>query len=161
MENEKVFRTKTGFCHVTADRIVLTRDGIVGNVAKVVVGNTTSRILVIYGLLSAVLIYFGYDNYAKGEFLSSAFFGFLGLYLVYGIYSSLNNSATPIIERKDIKRVIFKKAIPGLTRSRFEVDFDENGKIKRRLILLPGSLSGGQDETPKAVQIMTEEKLLN
>ena len=38
---------------------------------------------------------------------------------------------------------------------------DENGKIKKRLIMLPGSLNGGQNETDLAVQIMREEQLLN
>src|SRR5882762_3819700 len=136
MEKEKTFRTKTGFCHITTDRIVLTRDGLVGNVAKVTVGNNISRILTIYGLLSAGLFYFAYDNFQSGQFLSPTIFALLGIYLIYGIFSSLNNSATTIIERKDIKRVTFKKAIPGLTRSRFEIDFEENGKIKKRLIFL-------------------------
>lgn len=160
MNQDKIFKTKTGYCHVTADRLVLTRDGILGNVAKVAVGNTITRILVIYGVFSVGLIYYAYDSFAKGQFMTGVFFGGLAAYLVYGISNSLNNSATPIIERKDIRKVTFKKAIPGLTRSRFEVDFEEGGKLKKRLILLPGSLSGGQDETPKAVEIMTSEKLL-
>ncbi len=39
MENEKIFKTKTGFCHVFPDKIVLTRDGVVGNISKVLIGN--------------------------------------------------------------------------------------------------------------------------
>ena len=59
------------------------------------------------------------------------------------------------------KEVKLKKALKGLTRSRFEVMFeDEKGKIKKRLIMLPGSLSDGQNETEKAIEIMTEEQLL-
>jgi len=37
MDNEKKFKTKTGFCHILADKLILTRDGIVGNVANVTV----------------------------------------------------------------------------------------------------------------------------
>jgi hypothetical protein len=159
--DKNVFRTKTGFCHITQDGIILTRDGVLGNVAKLTVGNNIARILIIYGVLSVGLLYFAYDNFSHGQFLPATFFGLFGLYLIYGTVTSMNNSATPIIERKDIKRVIFKKAIPGLTRSRFEVEFNENGKIKKRLILLPSSLTGGQDETTKAVQIMTDERLLS
>jgi hypothetical protein len=161
MDHERTFKTKTGFCHVTAERIILTRDGVIGNVSKVVVGNNIIRILTIYGLISAGLLYYAYDSFRNGQFLTTTFFGILALYLIYGIASSLNNSATPVIDRKDIKKVTFKKAIPGLTRSRFIVDFDENGKIKKRLIFLPGSMSGGQDETPKAIEIMTSERLLS
>jgi len=38
---------------------------------------------------------------------------------------------------------------------------DENGKVKKRLIMLPGSLTDEQNETEKAIKIMTEEKLLS
>jgi hypothetical protein len=47
MESEKIFKTKTGFCHILPDKIVLKRDGVVGNAAKVTVGNNIARILLI------------------------------------------------------------------------------------------------------------------
>ena len=37
---------------------------------------------------------------------------------------------------------------------------DEDGNLKTRLILLPGSLDNGESETKKALQIMKAEKLL-
>ena len=157
---EKTFRTKTGFCHVTADQIILTRDGVIGNVAKVTVGNNILRILIIYGLISVGLIYFAYDSYLKGNTIATILFGLLGLYLIYGVAKSLNNSATPVIDRKDIKTIKFIKGTSGLGRSRFEIEFSQGGKIKKRLILLPGSMTGGHVETDKAVEIMREEKLL-
>lgn len=88
------------------------------------------------------------------------FFGLIGLYLIYGIVKSRNNSATPIIERKDIKSVTYNARTSGLTRPRFEIEFNDNGQIKKRLIMLPGTLVGGQSEGEKAVKIMKDEKLL-
>lgn len=161
METEKTFRTKTGFCHVTADKIILTRDGVIGNISSVTVGNNISRILIIYGLLSIVLIYFAYDSYVKGDTAMTLFFGLIGLYLIYGIVKSRHNSATPIIERKDIKNVTYNSGTSGLTRPRFEIEFNDNGQIKKRLIILPGTLGGEQSEGAKAVQIMKDEKLLS
>ena len=161
MDNENTFRTKTGFCHILPDKIALTRDGIIGNVAKVTVGNNISRILIIYSGFSIGLFYSAFDNYRNGQIMQSLFFGLLGIYLVYGVVTGFNNSATPIIDRKKIKEVRFKKAIVGLTRSGFEVRFeDEGGKIRKRLIMLPGSLTNGQNETQKAIKIMTDEKLI-
>ena len=161
MDNEKTFKTKTGYCHILPDKIVLTRDGIIGNLATVTVGNNISRILVIYGGLSIGLFYFTFDSYRNGQIVQPIIFGLFGIYLVYGIVNSINNSATPIIDRQNIKEVKFKKAIVGLTRSRFEVLFeDDQGKIKKRLIMLPGSLTDGQNETEKALKIMTDEKLI-
>ena len=161
VEDRKIFKTKTGFCEVLPDRIVLTRDGVRGELAEVAFGNSIARPLLIYGMLAAVLFYFAFDEYRSGQFLLALFFAVCGANLVYGIFRSFNNSATPVIERKSIKRVQFVRGIKGLTRSRFAVAFvDANGKVKQRLIMLPGMLADGSDETQKALTIMKEENLL-
>jgi len=158
---EKQFKTKTGFCHILPDKIILTRDGIIGNVAKVAVGKSITRVLIIYGGMSAFLLYSAFDSFQTGQVPISIFYLIIGLFLMYGIFTSLNNSASPIIERKDIVSIKFKKAIFGITRSRFEVLFkDENEKIKKRIIMLPGAMHQGNKETEIAKKIMKEEKLL-
>ena len=162
MESEKIFKTKTGFCHILPDKIVLTRDGVIGNIAKITTGNTLIRVLLIYSILALSLLYFAFKAYQQENFFTGIFFSLFGLYLFVGVFSSLNNSAAPVIDRHKIKAIKLIQGITGLTRTRFVVKFeDEKGKIKNRLIMLPGSLSGGQEETQKAIQIMTEEKLLN
>jgi hypothetical protein len=162
MDTEKTFKTKTGFCHVLPDKIVLTRDGIIGNIAEVTTGNNISRILIIYGLISVALFYLAFEDFQNGQVFQPVIFGLLGIYLLHGIIRSINNSATPVIAREKIREFKFKKGISGLTRSRFEVEFEaENGKMKKRLILLPGSLSNGQDESSRALRILSDEKLIN
>lgn len=162
MDTEKSFKTKTGFCHVSSDKIILTRDGVIGNVAKVTVGNHIARVLIIYGGIFLGLLYLAYNSYINGQTFLPILFLFIAGNLVYVLVTSINNSATPIIDRAKIKQVKFKKAIVGLTRSRFEVLFeDEQGRIKKRLIMLPGSLDDGQKETEKALKIMTDERLLD
>jgi hypothetical protein len=139
MDNEKTFKTTTGFCHILPERIVLTRDGITGNIAAVTVGINISRIFIIYGGISAGLFFYAFDYYKSGQIYLPILFGLLGLYLIYGILNSINNSATPIIDRNKIRDIKFKKAFIGLTRSHFEVIFeDEKGKSKR-LIMLPAN----------------------
>ncbi|QXP65135.1 phosphoribosylaminoimidazolesuccinocarboxamide synthase [Polaribacter sp. HaHaR_3_91] len=158
---EKQFNTKTGFCHILPDKIILTRDGIIGNVANVAVGKSITRVFIIYGGIAAFLLFSAFDSFQKGQILISIFSLIVSLFLLYGIFKSINNSATPIIERIDIKSIKFKKAIFGITRSRFEVLFkDEKGKIKKRIIMLPGSMKNGTKETEKAIKIMKEENLL-
>ncbi len=104
METARTFRTKTGFCHVLEDKIVLTRDGIIGSVSQAAVGNRVLRILIIYGILAAGLFYVAIDSYLKGAPILAAMLGLLGCYLLLPIFKSRNNSGTPIIERKDIRR---------------------------------------------------------
>ena len=162
MNHEKTFKTKTGFCHILPDKIVLSRDGIVGNAAKLTVGNNITRILLVYGLISSWLLYSSYNSYLKEDIVYALLFGFMGFGLIIGILKSINNSASPIIERDKIKSVKFRKGIVNITRSRFEVMFEnEKHQIKKRLIMLPGSMNNGANETIKALEIMKEEELLD
>jgi len=161
MDTEKRFKTKTGFCHILTDKIVLTRDGIIGDIAKVTVGKGIARILIIYGLLSIFLIYSAIEKYKVGEIGLTFVFGLVAAYLIYGILTSVNNSATPVINRGSIQKTIFRKGIKGLTRARFEVMFKDNsGKVKKRLIMLPGTLTGGDTETDIALKIIKETGLI-
>ena len=161
METEQKFKTKTGFCHILEDKIVLTRDGIVGNIAEITAGNNITRILFIYGIVAILLIYSGYDNFKEKDWLFFGVYILAGIYLIYNLFKSINLSATPIIERNKIKNVEFKPAKKFFTRSYFKVDFElNNGKIKRRLIMLPGSLNDGTNETEKALGIMKSAGLL-
>ncbi|WP_163409559.1 phosphoribosylaminoimidazolesuccinocarboxamide synthase [Flavobacterium ajazii] len=161
MENEKIFKTKTGFCHVLSDKIILTRDGIIGNVSKIIVGNGITKILIIYSGIAIFLAYNAFTSFQNKETVSALFFSLLAVFLIYSISKSLNNSATPIIDRNKIKEAKFINGKTGLTRSRFEIMFeDENGKLKKRLIMLPGSLSDGSNETEKALEIMKSERII-
>jgi hypothetical protein len=161
METEKTFKTKTGFCHILPDRIVLTRDGIIRNVSKTVIGNGIARILIIYSGLALFMFYNAFTSFQNKQNSSTILFSLLGVFLIYTITKSINNSATPIIERNKIKEAKFINGKTGLTRSRFEIMFeDENGKLKKRLIMLPGSVSDGSNETEKALEIMKSERIL-
>src|SRR5574343_118147 len=160
MENEKKFKTKTGFCHILPDKIILTRDGSIGDIAKITVGNGIARILIIYSIFAIFLLYFAFKAYQESKVVTTLFYvGFAG-YVLYKVKQSTNYSAISKIERNKIKEVKFIDAKYGATRSRFEVLFeDQKGKIKTRLILLPGSLNDGENETKKALEIMKSEKL--
>src|SRR6188508_2027482 len=139
---EKVFRTKTGFCHVLSDRIILTRNGEIGDISNIEGGNKIAPILMIYAALALLNLYQSYIKFQTGDRFFAIIFGIIGLLLVFGIFSSINNSSTPIIERNSIKAIKYKKGIPGLSRSFFEVKFQsEKGILKKRLIMLPGSLN--------------------
>lgn len=160
MENEKKFKTKTGFCNITAEKIILTRDGVIGNVSNKIVGKGISKIILIYSGISFYFLYTAYKDFEKGDKISGIFYSLFAIFIIYGILKSLNNSATPIIERNRIKEAKFINGKAGLTRSRFEILFDENGKVKKRIIMLPGTLNDGQNETEKALKIMKEEKII-
>ena len=140
MSEEKIFRTKTGFCHILPDKIVLTHDGIAGSAANAVPGKTKSivRTLIIYGLLTIYFAYKAFTMFSRGETVWAVLYSLVVIFNIYAIATSINNSTASVIERSKIKSVTFKNAQPGITRSYSEIYFeDENGKIKKRLIMLP------------------------
>ena len=129
--------------------------------AKVTVGNKINRILIIYGIGTIALLYSSFLNYQKGSKEKSVLLAFLAGFLLFGIIRSLNHSATSVIERKGIEEIVFKKAAPGLTRAHFIVFFkNDQGKTKKRLIILPGAFSSGDDEAKKALKLLLEEQLI-
>lgn len=161
MESDKMFKTKTGFCHILPDKIVLTRNGLRGDLAVVAAGSNIARLLITYTGLATVLFYVAYTAFRHGDTGEAIFFGALGAFLLLGVLRSLNNSATPVIERSSIQSVRFVRGFTGLTRSRFEVRFaNEKGQIKKRLIMLPGTVTGGREEAQKALIIMRSENLI-
>jgi hypothetical protein len=107
------------------------------------------------------MIYNAYNDFKDENWLFFGLYLIGGIYLIYTVFKSINLSATPIIERNKIKNVEFKPAKKFLTRSYFKVDFEQNaGKIKSRLIMLPGSLNDGTNETEKAIGIMQNAGLI-
>lgn len=161
MLTEKTFRTKTGFCHILPDKIVFTREGLVGDISTLTVGNKTGRVLTIYTIIGVGLMYSAYDLSQKGFQGFSFIIALLGVVIIALVFRSINISATPVIDREKIVEIRFRKGIRGVTRSRFEVLYKEDDElIRKRLIILPGILSNGEAETEKAVRILAEEKLI-
>lgn len=161
MATEQKFKTKAGFCHVLPDKIVLTRDGVVGHVSELIVGNKIYQVLSVYGIISIVFLYQAYTKFVNKDWIVFICYLIIGVFLIFSIARSAKLSATPIIERDRIRKIEFKQAKKFLTRSYFKIDFEQkNGKIKTRLIILPGSLSGGEEETKKALEIMKNTGLL-
>jgi hypothetical protein len=162
MENQKTFKTKTGFCHILNDKIILTKHKDIENILEKEHTNEIGKVLIIYSVLVILFFYYANLNFQNGDVFPALLYCSLGTLLLIGIIKSKNNSTVPVIERSKIKQSEFKTGKKGLTRSRFEIMFeDENGKIKKRLIMLPGSLNNGNIETEKALVIMKSEKLMS
>lgn len=160
MQFEKIFKTKTGYCHVLPQKIVFTRDGIISNIAESSTGSKVANLFAVYGLIALFLLYQAITSYQTHHAMQATLFGLLSGYLFVGIFRSRNNTTVKVIAREDIQKVKFKKA-SALSRAFFEVYYqDEENRTKKRLILLPGSASEGTGEVERATKIFQEENLL-
>ena len=162
MKPAKKFLTKTGFCHILEDKIVFTPRGFVGIMGDLTVEGRMMRILLFFGLLTILIIYFAYVKYLENEIVWAGLFGIIGAYLIYGIIKGLNTSLHPIIDRSQIKEVKFIKAVKDLTSPSFEIKFfDVKGKTRKRIITLPYPSEKYKSNIHNAINIMREEGLLD
>lgn len=161
MSDNNTFKTKNGFCHILPEKIVLSSDGAMGNVTQTKADPVISPFSVLYTLIALILLYFAISSFFYNlQFQAMVFFA-VAVFLIFEVITSLNVSTAPIITKKQIQRIGFKKGIPWLTRSRFEVIFkNKKGKTKKRLIMLPGSLKEGRVQTEKAIELMEQAGFL-
>ena len=157
---KKTFRTKTGYCHILPDRIVLSPDQNTA-IDPASGRRKMGKLIFVYTFLIVLSLNFAIDIFREGKVGIAPIFIIVPAYLVYALLASINNSAVPVIDRNAITNVKLGEGVRGLTRSRFEVFFKSTGgKVRKRLIMLPGTLSGSDYETAEAVRIMREENLL-
>jgi hypothetical protein len=152
-ETEYTFKTKTGACVVSPDKLVLHREGTVGPVAKFMWGKSVFRGLVIYGILGLGALALGVTLLVNGHFVYGILVLITGAYLLWNVIASRNNSSAGLIERSTLRSVDVQPPNPPFTRGYFVIHFLQKGRERKRLVMLPG-LSGGDDEYPKALAAM-------
>lgn len=160
-DTEFTFRTKTGACTITPDQIILTRGGARGAVAAAVYGNSIGRSLVLYSLLGGAALLSGLWSISRGSTFSGLIMALIGAFFLWSVYAGRNNSAAGVIPRAAIRRVEAHPPLSLLTRGYFDVFFTEDGKERRRIIALPGSLSDGENEYQRAKAVMRAAGLLD
>lgn len=159
-EIENSFRTKTGTCTITENQIILTREGLRGGLAKVMFGVSVDRVLIMYVLIGIILLVSAFMSFVGGSNGMGVFTSVVGVIFLWNAITARNNSASPVIERSTIQSVEAHLPRPPFTRGYFAVQFDDNGKLKKRLIILPGSMQGGSEEFNRAKDLLMQVGLL-
>lgn len=148
------FTTKRGFCHVFEDRIVLTNDGNYNKVASNPKQQERNMFVYLYAFMAVYFLFQAVEGYQESKSFALARM-MLVLVLAVVVVKSFNTTGIPLILRSDIISVVYSPAKKHMTRPYFTIHYKNNkGAVKRRLIMLPGSLSGGNAATEKAVDAM-------
>jgi hypothetical protein len=153
---EEIFKTKYEYCHIDADKIVITKTHKVNDL---VVDYTKSindffkKLLVffisvpIFSILSVVFYY-------KGNFGMSIFSGAFALFfLLMAFYLLLFISGSPVIYKDKIVKVTFKKILLFKV---IEIKYRDFGRIKNRDIIQ----SNDQLDIDMALEILLNDKLI-
>lgn len=155
-EAEYTFRTKSGVCVVSPDKLTLTREGEAGKAANFLYGKSVRRGLIIYEIIGILALFLGVWQIINQSYILGVILLLLGIYFFWNVIASWNNSGTNMIERSALQSIDIKPPKPPMTRGYFSVNFSYKGKKRRRLIMLPGSMSGGDEEYPKALAALKE-----
>lgn len=149
IETTPKFQTKTGYCYLRDSRLVLTRGG--ERSTQVRCSPVISWLAVSFQFIMGALLLLEAYVVMQDEFrplvialaLLSAWLLYGSLTVILGRYSTVT-----VISKDSIQSVKFCRGVRGFTRSRFVVTFrNPRGKIHRRLIMLPGSMNGGNQVT--------------
>lgn len=154
------FRTKTGACIVLEDRLLLARDGARGALAEALFGDSIVRILAMYLVLAIWCAGTCVSLALAGDWVIAWIPGVIAVFLFVHVARSRDLSASNVIPFSAIHEIESKPGTTGATRPRFVVHFDENGRRKRRFIMLPGVLEDGQAEFLRAKAILASRGLL-
>jgi hypothetical protein len=155
-ETEYTFKTKTGICKLSPERIVLTREAKTGKVPQFLYGRSIHRGLILYGVFGTIFLLLGVWQIIEEQYISGTLFVLIGIYLFWNVIASWNNSSLNQIERSAVQSIDIQPPKPPLTRGYFTINFTHNGKKQKRLVMMPDAISGGEEEYQKALSMMKE-----
>lgn len=146
-----------GYCHIIDGHLVITKNDTVEDINKVKPAYNKMQSIIIVLALIGVMVYFFIDSSMKQDRGGMLFSGVLAVFSVMISFSVFSNSAQPVIKKESIQSLQYIKGLNGFTRSRFAVTFlDDSGKLRKSLIVLPGTLADGKKVAAEAFEKMKE-----
>ncbi|GLB52992.1 hypothetical protein NBRC110019_20320 [Neptunitalea chrysea] len=162
MDTYKKFETKLGYCHVLPDRLILTEQStLVQHIEEYKETNKLPKAHISYLAIVLLLALKSYTAFKDYKFVRSgaSVMVILG-YIIFIIYN-INITTTPMIPKKSIVKIKFKKGTKWLTRARLVVHYkSKKGTLKKRLILFPGALFKGDTKSKEAIDILIKANYL-
>lgn len=148
------FRLMVGVCHLYPDHILVARSGSPAEVNLRAEERRIGWFRLLYAALTCYLWYVA-AAYAGRSPAFSWLVGAWGLFFAWNVFRSVGISSSARIERAYILSVTFVQGIRYLTRPRFVIRFvDRKGRLRHRLLNLPGSLNGRDEAMRQALEAM-------
>lgn len=151
---EREFQTKLGKCVIDPEKLILTRHGVTGTIARKTIGESISRLFVIDIVLSIASLVIGIISIQNQDYLFGGFAILLCGIFIWNVITSRKNSGTNHIERNEIDKITIHDPHPPFTRGYITVHFLRDGKNQKRFIMFPGNKSGGKEEFQRALKVL-------
>jgi hypothetical protein len=153
---EEIFKTKYEYCHIDADKIVITKTHKVKDLVADYDKSINDFFKTLLALFISIPIFttLSVVCYYKGNYGISIFTGAFALFiLLIAFYLLLFTSGSPVIYKYKIVKVTFKKTLLFKV---IEIKYRDFGRIKSRDIIL----TNDQFEIDMALEILSSDKLI-
>jgi len=153
---EEIFKTKYEYCHIDADKIVITKTH---KITDLLVDYTESindffKTLLVFFIAIPLFTSLSVVFYYMGNYGISIFFGVFGLFfLLIVFYLLLFTSGTPVIYKEKIVKVKLRKI---LLFNVIEIKYRDFDRIKSRGIIL----TNDQFDIDMALEILSTDELI-
>jgi len=153
---EEIFKTKYEYCHIDADKIVITKThkikDLVADYTKSI--NDFFKTLMVFLISIPIFTILSVVFYYKGNYGISIFSGAFALFfLLMAFYLLIFTSGSPVIYKDKIVKIKFKKT---LLFNVIEIKYRDFGRIKSRGIIL----TNDQFDIDMALEILLTDKLI-
>lgn len=135
--NVKSFPLKSGSCHIYQDSIQIKGKGLSSFLSPFFYKRGFQRVVLFYSLLAIsflvfALLFISLQNYFLAIFLAIA--AFFSLWLAW---INRKISFAPFIDKKQIEYISYHPAIPGESRTSFQIVYTSGKRILIRRLTLP------------------------
>ncbi len=156
----KSFNTKNGYCHIYPDRLEIIRKDAVGWITLFLTKRGYRRAWVLYLLLSIAMVIATMLSISIGNYFLVLFFLLATLLTLGAAWKNRDLSFAPVIQKKNMDKVVYHRAVEGESRATFVVYFktsEESSKLLRRIIPLPTRTHQGTSLADTAYWMMRDE----
>jgi hypothetical protein len=158
MEGTKMFKTRSGYCFITPDEIIITQQNQLQKKPVKPARDMSTMVLSLYAIGAAFVLYFAVLGFQRADYYPASVLLLVSAGIMAYVYAARNKSFTPVIPRESIRDIELIKAVPGGLGTHFNIYFeDDSRQLKRRVIKLSGMLVPENVELIKAIEIMQEE----
>lgn len=150
---------KTGFCHITPDKIYLTNSQEFNETDLIKVESSSTLQKLAYATLGFMFLMYYILLFSNENYIMGSFFLLISVIFFFSLWKGYTITLEPVINRADIQEIKFNKELPLFASPQIVIHFKKNGKILKNILVLPNNPDPMSKKLPEAIEILKKEGL--
>mgnify|MGYP006268340823 CR=1 FL=1 len=156
----KSFNLQGGYCYLYPDRVEIQRNDALGRLTQFLSRRGYQRALVLYLLLSLGLALGALTTLLIDNLFLAAFFAILIPFSLGAAWVNRDLSFAPVIPKRSIEQVAYRRAVPGEARAKFVIHFRPDKRRLRRVLAMPPQTHQGTSLADTAYWMLRDDGLI-